>query len=222
MGTRPDHGVDAEVIAEHELRWVFPNGRVIGMVEEQRAHQRLVGLDGSIHLFGQVAHQPFAQICKPLEHRDEPFVSGGLGDVPRSAVTQWPLVVVELGVVLHNRNLVEFLEARLAEDELMTNAATDGTADWHVFYAYRDIKDGDGHYVVLADGQYPTAEQAAHIARHNPARILRQCEAARVVIAEFLGLEAIGDLPGSSVAESALKQLASVHCDHADFDQTWI
>ena len=75
--------------------------------------------------------------------------------------------------------LVEFLEARLLEDELMASAAIESTADWHVFYAYRDIKDGGGQYVVLADGQYPTAGQAAHIARHSPARILRQCEAAR-------------------------------------------
>jgi Family of unknown function (DUF6221) len=119
-------------------------------------------------------------------------------------------------------NLVEFLEARLAEDELTANAAIDGAADWHVFYAYRDIKDGEGHYVVLADSQNPTIGQAAHIARHSPARILRQCEATRAVIAEFLSLEARGDLPGRSATEIALRQLVSVHCDHVDFDQTWV
>jgi len=118
--------------------------------------------------------------------------------------------------------LVEFLEARLAEDELMATAAIEGAADWHVFYAYRDVKDGDGHYVVLADGQYPTVEQAAHIARHSPARILRQCEAARVVIAEYLRLDAVGDLLGRAVAETVLRQLASVHSDHADFDVSWV
>ena len=117
--------------------------------------------------------------------------------------------------------LVEFLEARIFEDELMANAAIDSAADWHVFYAYRDVKDGDGQYVVLADGQAPTAGQAAHIARHSPARILRECEAARVVVAEFLRLDALGDLPGCAVAETALKQLASVHSDHVDFDQPW-
>ena len=67
--------------------------------------------------------------------------------------------------------LVEFLEARLVEDELTANAANDGAADWHVFYAYRDIKDGDGHYVVLAHRQYPSVEQAVHIARHSPAPV---------------------------------------------------
>jgi hypothetical protein len=117
--------------------------------------------------------------------------------------------------------VVEFLEARLAEDELTATAAIDGAADWHAFYAYRDVKDGDGHYVVLADGKCPTVEQAAHIARHSPARILRQSEAVRVVIADFLRLDALGDLSGAAVAEAALKQLAAVHWEHADFDPAW-
>jgi len=117
--------------------------------------------------------------------------------------------------------LVEFLEARIAEDELMATAAIEGAADWHVLYAYRDIRDGDGSYVVQADGLYPTAGQAAHIARHSPARILRQCEAVRRVIAECLRLEAVGDLPGRTVAEITLKQLASAHSDHPDFDPAW-
>jgi Family of unknown function (DUF6221) len=118
--------------------------------------------------------------------------------------------------------VVEFLEARLAEDELTANAATDGSLDWHALYSYRDVKDGEGHYVVLADSQHPTVGQAAHIARHSPARILRQCEGARALIAEFLRLVALGDLPGRSATEAALKQLASDHADHVDFDKTWL
>lgn len=117
--------------------------------------------------------------------------------------------------------LLEFLEARLAEDELMATAAIDVVADWHVLYSYRDVKDGEGHYVVLADSRYPTVGQAAHIARHSPARILRQCEAVRAIIAEFLRLEALGDLPGRNATEAALRQIASGHSDHADFNQDW-
>jgi len=117
--------------------------------------------------------------------------------------------------------IVEFLEARLAEDEMTATAAIENAADWHALYTYRDIKDGDGHYVVLADSKYPTVGQAAHIARHDPARVLRQCEGARAVIAEFLRLDALGDLPGRSATENALKQLASVHGEHPDFDPTW-
>jgi hypothetical protein len=118
--------------------------------------------------------------------------------------------------------LVEFLEERLAEDELIANAAIDSAADWHVLYSYRDVRDSDGSYVILADSRYPTAGQAAHIARHSPARILRQCEGARALIAEYLRFDALDDLPGRSATENALKRLAAVHFDHPDFDQTWI
>lgn len=117
--------------------------------------------------------------------------------------------------------IVEFLEERLAEDELTANAAIDAASDWHAFYSYRDVKDGSGQYVVLADSRYPSVGQAAHIARQSPARVLRQCEAARGIIAEYLRLDALGDLPGRSAAELSLRQLASVHSEHPDFDQTW-
>jgi len=117
--------------------------------------------------------------------------------------------------------LVEFLEARVAEDELTADAAIEGAADWHVLYAYRDIKDGDGDQVVLADSRYPTTGQATHIARHSPARVLRQCDATRAIISEYLRLDAFGDLPGRLATESALRQLACVHADHADFDPAW-
>jgi hypothetical protein len=117
--------------------------------------------------------------------------------------------------------LVDFLAARIAEDELIATAAIEGSPDWQAFYAYRDVRDGDGLYVVLADSQCPSVEQAAHIARHSPARVLHQCEAARVIIADFLRLEAIGDLAGRSVAEGVLRQLACVHAEHRDFDPEW-
>jgi len=104
----------------------------------------------------------------------------------------------------------------------MASAAIEGAADWHVFYASRDSKDGDGLYVLLAETQSATVVQAAHIAGHSPARIRRQCEAARVVSAVFLRLDTLGDLSGSAVAESALKQLAAVHGDQAEVDQSWV
>jgi hypothetical protein len=118
--------------------------------------------------------------------------------------------------------LVEFLEARLAEDELMATAAIEDSAEWHAFYAYRDVRDADGHFVVLGDRQYPTVAQAAHIARHSPARVLAQCEAGRAMIAEFLRLDAFGDTSGRRIAENALRQLASVHSEHSDFDTGWL
>ena len=46
--------------------------------------------------------------------------------------------------------IVEFLEARLTEDELTAHAATDASPEWEAHYDYRDVKDFDGHFVVQA------------------------------------------------------------------------
>ncbi len=118
-------------------------------------------------------------------------------------------------------SIVEFLEARLAEDELTARAAIDGDGDWRAFYSYRDVKDSEGHYVVLADDRYPTVGQAAHIARHSPDRVLRQCEGVRAIIADLLRFDALGDLQGRSATETSLRQLASAYRDHVDFDEAW-
>ena len=117
--------------------------------------------------------------------------------------------------------IVEFLEARLTEDELTAHAAIEGSADWRAHYDYRDVKDADGHFVVLADSRYPTAEQAAHIARHSPGRVLRECEAIRSLIAEYLRRDALGDLPGRAVLEDALRVLGSAYSSHPDHDPAW-
>lgn len=117
--------------------------------------------------------------------------------------------------------VIEFLEARITEDELAAHAAIDTAAGWLARYDYRDVKDSDGHYVVQADSRYPTTAQAAHIARHDPARVLRECDARRTIIADFLRRDALGDLPGRSAAEDALKALAAVYSRHPDFDRAW-
>ena len=70
--------------------------------------------------------------------------------------------------------LVEFLQARLAEDALTALAAVDSAPHWRSDYQYRDVKDQDGHYVVQADSRHPSVGQAAHIARHSPARVLAE------------------------------------------------
>jgi hypothetical protein len=117
--------------------------------------------------------------------------------------------------------VVEFLEARLAEDELTAHAATDAAPDWRTYYDYRDVKDVDGHFVVQADSRHPTTAQAAHIARHSPARALRECEAKRAIIADLLRRDALGDLPGRTAVEDTLKALSTVYSHHPDYDPAW-
>src|SRR5256885_13394975 len=117
--------------------------------------------------------------------------------------------------------LVEFLQARLAEDELIAQAAIDGSPRWRTHYDYRDVKDEEGHYVVQADTQYPTLEQAAHIARHSPARVLRGVEAKRRVIADYLHREAAGELLERTGVEDCLRAMCLEYADHPDYNPAW-
>ena len=117
--------------------------------------------------------------------------------------------------------IVEFLEARLTEDELTAQAAIEGSPEWQAHYDYRDVKDADGHYVVLADSRYPTAEQAAHIARHSPARVLGECDIKRALIAEFLRRDALGDMAGRTAIEDTLRTISSAYAQHPDYDPAW-
>jgi hypothetical protein len=117
--------------------------------------------------------------------------------------------------------LVEFLQARLTEDELMAVAAIDGSPSWQTHYDFRDVKDDQGHYVVQAETVHPSLEQAGHIARHSPARVLREVEAKRLVIADYLRYDADGDLLRRAVTEDILRALCSVYSEHPDYNHAW-
>ena len=117
--------------------------------------------------------------------------------------------------------LVEFLQARLAEDELTALAAVDGSPRWRTNFDYRDVKDEHGHYVVEADSRHPSLEQAAHIARHDPSRALAEVEAKRLLIAEYLRLDAAGDLHTRGIIGDILRALCSVYAEHPDYKPSW-
>ena len=117
--------------------------------------------------------------------------------------------------------LVEFLQARLAEDELTALAAVDGSPRWWGSYDYRDVKDEEGHYIVQADSRHPSVQQAAHIARHCPARVLAEVEAKRAVIADYLRLDASGDLLERGIVEDILRGFSAVYVDHPDYNPAW-
>jgi len=82
-------------------------------------------------------------------------------------------------------NITEFLEARIAEDEAVARDASQGR--WEV------IPRGDQPTVQEAgidawlaitssDPGRPKDANAKHIARHDPARVLAECKAKRVII----------------------------------------
>jgi hypothetical protein len=82
--------------------------------------------------------------------------------------------------------LVEFLRARLDEDECVARAAAQEGASWVSDVRYGSVIAEDASdlavFPVVYDEGRPLSEQAEHIARHDPARALREVAAKRALI----------------------------------------
>lgn len=82
--------------------------------------------------------------------------------------------------------LIEFLTARLAEDEAIARAVDDNSPPWTGEWIVRDARAlGTRNGWCLAyphDGREFAPGLIEHIARHDPARALREVEAKRAVI----------------------------------------
>ena len=142
--------------------------------------------------------------------------------------------------------LIEFLTARLDEDERAARAATSGT--WHAapdapglgtwMITAHDATPGGGEVVCEGDregGGVIREQDAVHIVRHDPARVLREVAAKRKILAEHReegrgdhrGCAGCGWAAGDEVRLNeveecpTLRALASVYADHPDYRQGW-
>jgi hypothetical protein len=111
-------------------------------------------------------------------------------------------------------SLIDFLRARLDKDE--QNART----------AITDIEAWGGTWEDFADAVWKrtTVEAdgiADHIARHDPARVLRRIESGRKLI-ELCEKQWTHDLRGTEGGlEMALELAAYEYADHEDYCQEW-
>lgn len=127
--------------------------------------------------------------------------------------------------------LHEFLTARLDEEE--QTARTCERLTWESDNRIMANSEGGGVWVLGDDGdpvaitQFATAEDgegidprtiAEFIARHDPARVLREITAKRGIL-EFFE-RADGD-SAWWYEDAVLGQLASVYADHPDYQQGW-
>jgi len=142
-------------------------------------------------------------------------------------------------------DLIEFLETRLAEDEAIARAATRGPWKWDD-YRVRTLygRAGEvGEYewdteVIEAshEGECAcrslctleltvSAPDADHVARHDPARVLREVAAMRDILGciKLLDekLEAENRYPLTSYTYGVLESLADIWSDHPDYE-SWI
>lgn len=101
-------------------------------------------------------------------------------------------------------DLTEFLAARLDEEERIANAATraglgiDIGPDGHVVSDYPDVQD--------------------HFATWNPARVIREVEAKRALLATAETAYYAADHYAYDQIRAAL---AAVYSDHPDYDPAW-
>jgi Family of unknown function (DUF6221) len=119
---------------------------------------------------------------------------------------------------------VAFAEARLAEDKAAAKAAA--ASPWKSTAPSLWIESGQGIIV-----QTRHFEDAAHIARHDPARALREVEAGRRILARYkdcLARMEDPDYPQGVARDQAreyedfvLPNLLCRWADHPDYDQDW-
>jgi hypothetical protein len=102
-------------------------------------------------------------------------------------------------------NITEFLEARIAEDEKLAEAALSGMHGEH-----HDAWDYAGY--VLGTDRDSTPKQDEFVTAWWPQRALAECAAKREVLA-------LDD--GDYMAVAVIKALAAVYKDHPDYQKEW-
>ena len=136
--------------------------------------------------------------------------------------------------------IVEFLNARLDEDEETALASISGVperAEW--FYEeWEPRRPGSGDVIAPNDRDhsgYPERitcnpegvgvgiGDGPHIARHDPARVLREVESKRAILAQLSEVDVVmtHDVGGHNAIGRAVRHLAAVYSDHPDYRQEW-
>lgn len=118
--------------------------------------------------------------------------------------------------------LVEFLWARLDEDEALAREAPPGP--WQIGNAVDPTQPCNVNTFpsarLVADGLNWLA--AEHIARHNPARVLAEITVKRELIRTWAALsDAEIDGFALGAASKALQLHAAVYADHPDYREEW-
>ena len=118
-------------------------------------------------------------------------------------------------------DLADFLQARLDEDEWVALAVGTGPNSpekWTASQYREGVRpwriDGQCSLVVEA----VCGPDAAHVVRHDPARVLREVEAKRRIVDRYAWLREHGDTGG---AAWVLPLLAAPYAAHPDYRPEW-
>jgi hypothetical protein len=134
-------------------------------------------------------------------------------------------------------SLPEFLPARIAEDATDARLAMAAlpTGEWLIsdygtVYAGEEFDD-EGLSCGRNDIAFPLADTELHIARHDPARVLAECEAKRRIVEHWNSTVEWAEDPGCDSPDrylmvaaglyEAMRHLAEVFADHPDYQPEW-
>lgn len=113
-------------------------------------------------------------------------------------------------VVINRAALVAFCQARLDEDE------------WIAQGAARTDDGREGNWLPVQFGAAGfDARVDDHIARHDPARVLRRVKAARLVVITYRVLVEDDLSEFAGVLELAVKAVAAEFADHPEYQPGW-
>lgn len=122
-------------------------------------------------------------------------------------------------------DLVQFLRARLDDDERVARGSAQPSLSWQNFDMDGELRD-DANAGTVA--MVPREETRAHIARHDPARVLREVEAKRALLGTYLPDATTADeqineewRAGSTLADDLLCLLALPYADHPNYRPEW-
>lgn len=133
--------------------------------------------------------------------------------------------------LLMTADLIDFLRARLADDERTAQAAAGRSMEWRSAEDRGSVSGGpfapcdceewelpctlSAHatHTIVYDEGYPHEDEAEHIARHDPARVLREVAAKRAIIE----LAPYAD----DLEDRYLLTLAAVYADHLEYRAEW-
>lgn len=127
-------------------------------------------------------------------------------------------------------DLVAFLRARLDEDEQAARAAAraERSDSWTTLPdSWGGVLDGGGNRsLAIGYGDVMAPATAAHIARHDPARALREVEAKRRMLGRHHDFQRWCGGCGNDLTYRIddcpeLRDLAAVYADHPSYREEW-
>ena len=108
-------------------------------------------------------------------------------------------------------NIIEFLDARLAEDEQLARES----------HSILLLIGNDTRVLVEGSDERNTYR---FIERFNPARVLREVAAKRALIAQFVNqscMSCSSTVGGDDIGDCVARLLAAAYSDHPDFNPEW-